>query len=75
MLDERADSQLPQLAFVVGVPGCPFPFVGDQSLLPGAGVNGCVALAAPTGTRVSTVGFDLQLAAGGPSQHVAQWKA
>ena len=69
--DNPNTAGLLQAGFAMGVPGCPFPFT--SLLHPNEKVNGCVALAVPAGVRVSTVGFDLQPAAGGPVQHVAQW--
>jgi hypothetical protein len=67
-----SDSPYPlETGFVMGVPGCPFPFA--SVLKPGMTVSGCVALAVPVGVKVSTVGFDLQPTTGRPVEHVAQW--
>jgi hypothetical protein len=68
------DSVLLESGFVVGVAGCPFPFPPpSESLNPGQSFSGCVALALPVGTKVSTVGLDVEPAAGAPLQ-VAQWR-
>lgn len=72
-LNETDSSDLLATGFEMGVPGCPFPFPPAGSLNPSASVRGCVALAMPVGVKVSTVGFDLQPAAGGPVQQIAQW--
>ena len=73
-LNATDDSGLLESGFEMGVPGFVFPFASlSGSLNPGQSISGCVALAVPVGVKVSTVGFDLQPAAGGPVQHVAQW--
>jgi hypothetical protein len=67
------DSTLLESGFEVGVQGCPFPFppLGQGSLRLNQSVSGCVALAVPVGTKVSTVGFEL--APVGAPAHVVQW--
>jgi hypothetical protein len=69
------DSILLESGFEVGVQGCPFPFppLGQGSLRRNQSVSGCVALAVPVGTKISTVGFEL--APVGAPVHVAQWSA
>lgn len=68
-------SLLTELAFAVGVPGCPYPFSNSHGVLvPGSSVSGCVAIAVPAGRKVTTVGFDLTSATGGAAHHVAEWR-
>jgi hypothetical protein len=73
-ITRTATSNLADLAFEVGVPGCPFPFANLQVPAPGASGSGCVAIPVPAGVIVSTVGFALEFAAGGNVPSVAQWQ-
>ena len=72
--NETGGADLSESGFATGVPGCPFPpFTPAGTLNPTASISGCVALAVPVGVKVSTVGFDLEAAGGGPVPQVAQW--
>ena len=74
LLNEEARPDfLATTGYEMGLSGCPFPFPPATTLAPGTSFSGFVAIAVPVGVKVSTVGFDLQPATGGPVQQVAQW--
>lgn len=71
--DTRA-SALALSAFEVGVTDCPFVWQPQFGLPPSSSSTGCFALAVPTGSTVSVIGFDLSTARGYPGlDHIAQW--
>jgi hypothetical protein len=71
--DGNGNTFLTDLAFRVGVPGCPFPFTAQAE--PAVSVSGCVAFAVPAGVTVSTVGLALGLPESGPPRtRVAYWR-
>ena len=67
-----ANSNLAITGFSMGTPGCPFPFSASiqGEVAPGQSVSGCVALAVPAGSPVSTVGFVLDYSERGPEKTV-----
>ena len=73
-LNELASSGLPSMAFVVGVSGCPFPFVNFQVPPPCASASGCIAIPIPADATLSTAGFSLTFATGGSVPSVALWQ-
>ena len=73
-LNELASSGLPNMAFIVGVSGCPFPFAKFQIPAPGASASGCVAIPVPADATVSAAGFTLSFATGGSVPSVALWQ-
>jgi hypothetical protein len=67
-------SALEITGFSVGIPGCTFPFPASLNgqLNVGQTLSGCVALAVPVDTTISTVGFNFEGSEMG-RPHVAQW--